>query len=347
MPHHAAAAHVQCANLPPCSIAKFFAVYSPHPASGALPARFRRHRILIVGCGDVGTRLLGRLQPVLKRVRVLTLCHEAAHARRLRAMGVQVLSGDLDQPLTLQRLAGLAQRVLHLAPPTSQNTHWWRDLRTQALLHALRRRTPPQHLVYGSTSGVYGDQGGAWVAETTPIRPHTPRAHRRVDAEKLLRHWGKSSIAGGAPVRVSVLRIPGIYALDRAGGNPRERLLRHTPVLARADDVYTNHIHADDLARACWLALWRGKPQRLYNANDNSAMKMGDYFDLAASMYQLPKPPRLPRHAAENELPLYLLSFMQESRRMHNARIQRELRWQPRYPTPHEGLHPKLQRELF
>ena len=322
-------------------------MYSPHPASGALPARFRRHRILIVGCGDVGTRLIKGLQPVMQGLRVLALCQDTRHAEQLRRLGAQPLIGDLDQPHTLQRLSGLAQRVLHLAPPAQQNAHWWRDLRTQALLHALRSRTPPQQLVYGSTSGVYGDQGGAWVAETTPIRPHTPRAHRRADAESMLRHWGKASIAAGAPMHVSILRIAGIYALDRAGGNPRERLLRRTPVLARADDVYTNHIHANDLARACWLALWRGKAQRLYNANDNSAMKMGYYFDLAAAMFLLPKPPRVPRHTAERELPLYLLSFMQESRRMHNTRIQRELRWQPHYPTPHEGLHPKLQRELF
>ena len=283
-------------------------------------------------------------------MQVLALTSSAGRVPGLRAQGARPLVGSLDDAGTLRRLSGLATRVLHLVPPPGEGAGgdaWWRDPRTVALARALRLRSLPVSLAYASTSGVYGDQGGAWVAETTPIRPHTPRAHRRADAESMLRHWGKASIAAGAPVHVSILRIPGIYALDRAGGNPRERLLRRTPVLARADDVYTNHIHANDLARACWLALWRGKAQRLYNANDNSAMKMGDYFDLAAAMFLLPKPPRVPRHTAERELPLYLLSFMQESRRMHNTRIQRELRWQPHYPTPHEGLHPKLQRELF
>ena len=111
-------------------------------------------------------------------------------------------------------------------------------------------------------------------------------------------------------VRASILRIPGIYAPDRDGGTPRERLLKGTPVLQRSDDVYTNHIHADDLARAVIAALWRGKPQRVYNASDDTELKMGDYFDLAADLYGLPRPPRVPRSTAQDELPLVLLSFM-------------------------------------
>ena len=122
---------------------------------------------------------------------------------------------------------------------------------------------------------------------------------------------------------------------DRAAA---ERLERGTPVLDAADDVYTNHIHADDLARAVAAALWRGRPQRIYNASDDSALKMGDYFDLAADLYGLPRPARLPRSTAQEQLPLMLLSFMGESRRLDNTRLKRELRLRLRYPTVHEGL---------
>jgi nucleoside-diphosphate-sugar epimerase len=139
-------------------------------------------------------------------------------------------------------------------------------------------------------------------------------------------------------VRVSVLRIPGIYAPDREGGTPRDRLLRGTPVLACEDDVFTNHIHADDLARACQLSLWRGKPQRTYNVNDDSQLLMGDYFDMAAGLYGLPKPPRIGRAQAQTELPAMQLSFMSESRRMVNARMKRELRLQLRYSRVENGL---------
>jgi nucleoside-diphosphate-sugar epimerase len=182
---------------------------------------------------------------------------------------------------------------------------------------------------------VYGDCASAWVGESRLVKPITPRAQRRVDAEARMRHFGRLR---SSAVRVSVLRIPGIYALDREGGTPRERLLRGTPVLARDDDVFTNHIHADDLARACQLALWRGKPQRAYNVNDDSQLLMGDYFDMAAVLYGLAKPPRISRAQAQTELPDMQLSFMSESRRMVNTRMKRELRLQLRYPDVKDGL---------
>jgi nucleoside-diphosphate-sugar epimerase len=188
-------------------------------------------------------------------------------------------------------------------------------------------------LVYGSTSGVYGDCQGAVVAETRAVRPDTPRARRRVYAEETVRYLGRST-----GVCVSILRIPGIYAADRDGGTPRARLAKGAPVLQREDDVYTNHIHANDLARACHLALWRSKSQRVYNVSDDSDLKMGDYFDLAANLYGLPLPPRMTRAQAAAVLSPMQLSFMGESRRLDNTRMKRELRVRLLYPTVHSGL---------
>jgi nucleoside-diphosphate-sugar epimerase len=297
---------------------------------GALPRRFRQPRLLIVGCGDVGLRV-ARALPT--RVRVLALTSSPARVAELRAAGITPLVGNLDNATSLARIAGLATRVLHLAPPPTDNQkQWWRDPRTQRLVQALRRRSLPHSLVYGSTSGVYGDCQGDWVAETRPVAPHTPRAQRRVDAEQSIR------LLGRAGVRTSILRIPGIYANDRESGTPRTRLLKGTPVLRAEDDVYTNHIHANDLARACIAALWRGKPQRVVNVSDNSQLKMGDYFDQAADLYQLPRPPRVARSTAQDQLPLMLLSFMSESRRLVNTRLLQELRVRLHYPTTLNGL---------
>jgi nucleoside-diphosphate-sugar epimerase len=295
---------------------------------GALPSRFKRERLLIIGCGDVGQRVV-RVQ---RHVRVVALTSSPDRVEALRAQGVTPVVGNLDVPASLQRLAGWATRVLHLAPPPLQGNT---DPRTLALTRMLMRRSAPLSVVYGSTSGVYGDCAGAWVNENRMVNPITPRAQRRVDAEARVRHLGRLR---SSPVRVSVLRIPGIYAPDREGGTPRERLLRGTPVLAQADDVFTNHIHADDLARACQLALWRGKPQRVYNVNDDSQMKMGDYFDMAAGLYGFAKPSRISRAQAQTELPAMQLSFMSESRRMVNTRMKRELRLQLRYADVKDGL---------
>ncbi len=243
--------------------------------------------LLIVGCGDIGLRAARLLRG---RWRVLALTSSPSRLATLRAAGAVPLQGDLDNAQTLARLAGLADAVLHLAPPAPSGEH---DRRTAHLVHALARSPRLRCLVYGSTSGVYGDAAGAWVDETRALCPATDRARRRVDAEARLRRFGRQS-----GVRVTLLRIPGIYALDRSGGDPRERLRRGAPLLAAEDDVFTNHIHADDLARACVLALHRGLPQRAINASDDSELRMGEYFDLAADLYGLPRPPRLSREQA-------------------------------------------------
>ncbi|MEP6966066.1 MAG: NAD-dependent epimerase/dehydratase family protein, partial [Polaromonas sp.] len=233
----------------------------------------------------------------------------------------------------LRRLAGLATRVVHLAPPPGDKPDWRSDPRTMSLLRALRLRSLPMSMVYGSTSGVYGDCGGEQVSETRLLNPHTPRSQRRAHAEAHVRLFGRATATS-----VHILRIPGIYAPDREGGTPRARLLKGTPVLRREDDVYTSHIHADDLARACIAALWRGKPQRITHACDDTRLLMGDYFDLAAELYHLPRPTRVARDTATDQLPLMLLSFMSESRQLDNQRLKKELRLVLRYPTVAEGL---------
>jgi nucleoside-diphosphate-sugar epimerase len=137
---------------------------------------------------------------------------------------------------------------------------------------------------------------------------------------------------------VTLLRIPGIYANDRAGGSPQDRVRRRTPVLATDEDVYSNHIHADDLARACLSALVRGKPQRVVHVSDDSELKMGDYFDRVADLSGLARPPRVGRSEAERLLSPMAYSFLTESRRLVNGRLRDELRLRLRYPRVDDGL---------
>jgi nucleoside-diphosphate-sugar epimerase len=289
--------------------------------------RFKRPVLLIVGCGDVGLRVARLLAG---RWRVLALTSTVGRVAELRSAGVTPLRGDLNDAASLARLAGLADAVLHLAPPPATGSA---DPRTRNLAVALARSPRLRRLVYGSTSGVYGDRAGAPTDETAPLRPASERARRRVDAEMRLRHFGRAS---GAVV--TILRIPGIYALDRAGGDPRERVRRGTPVLAASDDVHTGHIHADDLARACVAALHRGRPQRAVNVADDSGLRMGDYFDVVADRFGLARPPRLARADAAELLSPLQMSFLGESRRLVNARMKHELRLALRYATVTDGL---------
>lgn len=284
--------------------------------------RFGRPRLLIVGCGDIGLRILARLRD---RYRVIALTSTPARAPTLRAAGALPIVGDLDARASLARIAAFGARVFHLAPPPNRGR---RDTRTRHLLAALGGSA---RLVYVSTTGVYGDARGARLDETARLAPANERAVRRVDAERALRAAG----ASGA-LHVSILRTPGIY--DERERLPLERLRRGLPALAPADDVHTNHIHADDLARIAIAALHRGAPQRVYNAVDDSDLKMGEYFDLVADRFGLPRPPRLPRDELKLAVSPTLYSFMNESRRLYNARIKRELRVRLRHPTVADAL---------
>jgi nucleoside-diphosphate-sugar epimerase len=286
--------------------------------------RINKPRLLILGCGDVGMRLLPMVRD---RFRIFAVTSQVSRQDELRAAGAVPIVADLDQPASLARLATLANRIVHLAPPQSQGT---KDQRTRNLTAIL-----PDHanLVYVSTSGVYGDCGGAWVDETRAVNPQNARAKRRVDAERTLRAWARR-----AQGRLSILRVPGIYASDRL---PLERLEKGLPALMPDEDVMTNHIHAEDLARIIAMALFRSSPCRVYHAVDDTDMKMGEYFDTVADAMHLPRPPRLPRVELEKKVSPMMLSFMSESRRLNNLRMKTELGIQLHFPTVTNALASK------
>jgi len=287
----------------------------------------RRPRLLIVGCGDVGLRVLRLLH---ERWRVLAVTSSPQRRSLLRAAGARPLVADLDDAASLARLARLADAVLHLAPPAAHGEH---DRRTAALLAALARGGGVQRLVYASTSGVYGDCEGAWVHETRPLRPATERARRRADAERRVRAWARAFRA-----RATILRVPGIYAFDRDGGDPRERVRRGAPALVESDDVFTNHIHADDLARACVAALLRGPTLRAIHVTDDETLKLGEHLDRVADFCGLPRVPRWTREQAQQGLSPLQMSFLGESRRLDNTRMKRELKLSLRHPTVERAL---------
>ncbi|MFM0302733.1 SDR family NAD(P)-dependent oxidoreductase [Paraburkholderia sediminicola] len=332
----------------------------------------RRPRVLIVGCGDVGMRCVPLLRP---RAHVFALTSHAGRSAELRAAGVTPLVGDLDARRSLKRLAGLAPTVLHLAPPQKTGDD---DRRTRALLATLSARRDralraargavapvgrlrrglrnmsaswaeseaanivpdrvrwtaaphaPVRLVYASTTGVYGDCGGAWIDETRASQPANARAKRRVSAERQLRR----ATARGV-IAASIARIPGIYARNRL---PLSRLEKRTPALIDADDVYTNHIHADDLAAILVRLATHGRPGRAIHASDDTSLKMGEYFDVVADAFGLERAPRITRAAAEQQIEPTLLSFMRESRRLVNRRLKEELRVSLRYPSVEDFL---------
>lgn len=368
-----------------------------------VPRRFRRQRLLIIGCGDIGQRVVQQLHHGWQ---VVGVARSDETLQKIRTAGALAMRAD-----DAHRLAPWATHVLHAAPPASRDgevtdrlTRGWLQAlarargqrasttsrpgrthrlgaRSTAALLAVpapapqapsrSRHAPAPRLVYLSTTGVYGDRGGAFTRETDTLQPLTDRARRRVDAERQVRfglHRPDASNAGspradsphadsarpdsapqdsahvsGArhrrlqqpPLPALVLRVPGIYAADRL---PVERLRQQVPALVPADDVITNHIHADDLARIARTALLRGPRQRVINAVDDSQMTLGEYMDQVADRLGLPRPPRRPRAELARTLSEVRMSFMRESRRLDTRRLKRELRVRLQWPTVAEFL---------
>jgi nucleoside-diphosphate-sugar epimerase len=302
---------------------------------------------MIVGAGDVAKRLVA--SSIGARARWYAIARSDESKATLRSLGILAVGGDLDRRESLVRAAALARAAkatIYLAPPPNMGNddprvkHWLaanalirqRKLRgakavaqRRAACRPMRRRA--LRSTYISTTGVYGDRAGDWVSETSALRTGSARARRRVVAESRLR---ASHLA-----RMSILRAPGIYAESRL---PIERLRERVPALIAAEDVFTNHIHADDLAYSVWLSLFRGRVNRAINVVDDASMKMGDYFDAVADALALPRAPRMPRGELAQHVTPMMLSFMSESRRIRNDRMKRELRLQLRYATPSDML---------
>lgn len=363
-----------------------------------VPRRFRRQRLLIIGCGDVGQRVVQQLHHGWQ---VIGVARSDETLQKIRAAGAMAMQAD-----DAHRLARWATHVLHAAPPASRDgevtdrlTRGWLQALARARGQRARmtsrpgrthrlsarsmgsllavpapatqapsrsRHTPAPRLVYLSTTGVYGDRGGAFTRETDTLQPLTDRARRRVDAERQVRygihrpdgsnagsrradsphadsarpdsaHQGSAHVSGARhrrlqqpPLPALVLRVPGIYAADRL---PVERLRQQVPALVPADDVITNHINADDLARIARTALLRGPRQRVINAVDDSQMTLGDYLDQVADRLGLPRPPRHSRAELTRTLSEVRMSFMRESRRLDTRRLKRELRVRLQWPT--------------
>jgi nucleoside-diphosphate-sugar epimerase len=291
----------------------------------SLPRRFRQQRVLIVGCGDVGVRAA---QLFGKRLRLFGTTRTADRFGLIRQSGAIPIKLDFNNVASIHRAASLSHRVIILAPPPNQGEG---DPGSKLLALALRRaqakrpHAPALKLSYISTTGVYGDCAGRQIDEQEPTKPTTARAKRRVAAEAIWHQLSK-----GSDANLAVLRAPGIYAHDRL---PLERLAQGLPALTTDEDVFTNHIHAQDLAFLGMAAMLRIRGRRNFNATDESGLKMGDYFDKIAAHFNLPKPPRVSRNELAAQVSPMMLSFMSESRQINGSRLLRELHLRLRYPT--------------
>ena len=283
------------------------------------------HNVLIVGCGDVGVRV-ARLA-LAGGGKVSALARTESGAERLRGFGITPVPGNLDEPASLVGLPTAGKLAFYLAPPPGGGRH---DTRMRNFCAAIGIEQAPAKVVYISTSGVYGDCGGAWVTEATAVNPQTSRAQRRLDAETVLREW-----AGPLGVAVVTLRVTGIYGPGRL---PLARLRQGQPVLSEAESPPTNRIHADDLATVSLAAAAHGEDGEVFNVSDGQPGTMTQYFNAAADLLGLPRPPQIAMAEAQRVMTPLMLSYLTETRRMDNRRMLERLGVTLRYPDLESGL---------
>lgn len=281
---------------------------------------------LIVGCGYLGLRLA--LKYAGEGVAVTGITRSAEGVARCVAAGIDARAVDLDAAVRLPFDASGAE-LFYLVPPPASGTA---DGRVGRFLAALGAR--PRRIVYLSTTGVYGDCGGAWIDETRPVAPGADRARRRWDAEERFRAWRRET--GGELV---ILRVAGFYGPGRL---PLERLKKRLPLVREEEAPFSNRIHVDDLVSAASAAMERGRDGEVYNVCDGHPTTMTDYFLRIAALTRLPAPPLISLAEARRELSPGMLSYMGESRRLSNAKMIRELGVELRYPTLAEGLPASL-----
>jgi len=280
------------------------------------PAR----RFIVAGCGYTGERAAKRLALLAPVVGI---------TRSSRVFAFPSLIWDLDANVPAGfSLSGIPApfRVLYLVPPPSQGQD---DPRISRFLAALPEA--PARIVYFSTTGVYGDAGGATVTEETPPAPATDRARRRLAAETTLRAWCESK-----NVDWVILRVPGIYGPGRL---PLDHLRRGEPVLSDAESGPGNRIHVDDLAVACIAAMTRPAARnRIYNVGDGDHRSSTAFLTLVASLSGLPPPRQLPLEELKVHKSEAALSFLADARRADTSRLRRELGFTPCYATLEAGV---------
>jgi nucleoside-diphosphate-sugar epimerase len=287
------------------------------------------NEVLIVGCGDIGRRVALLLQAAGREVTGLVRSKKSAVP--LAESGIRSLAVNLNDPDELENLPGAGGLVFYFASPPGGGIT---DPKVCNFCAAASGSKAPKRVVYISTSGVYGDCGGAVVTEKTPVNPQTTRAKRRYYAEQTFKQWGQAQ-----GVEVIILRVTGIYGPGRL---PLSRLHEGHPLLRIEESLPTNRIHADDLAQVCVAAAEKADPGDIFNVSDGHPSTMTEYFLALADLCGIPHPPLISMEAARQVMAPLMLSYLTESRRMDNTRMLTKLGVRLLYPDLSEGLKASL-----
>ncbi len=281
----------------------------------------------IFGCGYIGKKIAGMMQQ--QQLAPGCIVYSTTSLKQCEAMGLKSLQCNLDE---MQQDAvfseKLSETIVYLVPPPPKGLTDTRMTRFISLLDSSEEKT--RRIVLISTTGVYGDCQGDWIDETRPANPQADRACRRLDAEtQLQKYCDENSIA------LVILRVPGIYAADKL---PLKRITSGEPIVREEDSGFTNRIHADDLAAFCVEAALSDVQPGVYNCCDGHPSTMNDYFMRVAKAKGIAPPKEISLEEAQHTLSTGMLSYLAESKRIHNDKLRRHFKTSFRYADLTAGL---------
>jgi nucleoside-diphosphate-sugar epimerase len=280
----------------------------------------RSPRLFCFGLG-YSARALGR-HLAESGTRLAGTCREAAKAAAFRESGIAATVFDREHDLAEGALDGVTHILVSVPPDAAGDPVAERQGAALAALPGLA------WVGYLSTTGVYGDRGGAWVDEDAALVPSGERGRRRVAAEA---QWQDLWRRTGVPVHI--FRLAGIYgpgrsAFDTLRAGTAQRIDKPGQVFSR--------IHVGDLAQVLAASIARPNPGAVYNVADDEPAAPADVVAHAALLLGRAPPPLVPFAAAS--LSPMARSFYDDNKRVANGRIRRELGISLRYPDYRAGL---------
>jgi nucleoside-diphosphate-sugar epimerase len=294
-------------------------------------------KCLIVGCGYVGLPLGAEL--VRQGHEVFGLRRSASAENELKTAGIQPLTGDVTKPETLAKLPRDFAWVVNCAASRGGSADDYRKIYLEGNCNLISwlAASPPEKLVYTSSTSIYGQNDGSVVTEESPAEPVEETAKILVEAENLLLNdcgsWGHSPHQKAPAV---ILRVAGIYGPGR--GHWFRQFLRGEARIEGDGTRWLNMIHRDDVIGCILAALEHGKPGEIYNAADNEPVTQLKFFEWLAAELKLPPPPRSPADA----------EFQRKrgvtNKRVSNAKLRTELEYQFRFPDFRKGYGAEIAR---
>jgi len=282
-----------------------------------------RDTLLIFGCGYVGEKLAAAC--MVDGMRLIGTTRSPERAEALESHGIEAVLAASPSDLPDALLAS-ADTILDSIPLT----------REASMMHASQPRWLPEiagkccrlkWAGYLSTTGVYGDAGGAWVDETRPCKPASKRGIERLKAEQA---WLRS----GLPAEI--FRLAGIYGpgrnmITRLKAGEYKTVQWHPP-------HYSSRIHVDDIVSAIMAAMRSPRPGRMVNLADDEPLPHANYVTELARIIGAPAPVMLTPEEGERQLPPAMIDFFRDNKRVSNRLLHRELLPKLKYPGFREGF---------